>query len=184
MEFWNDDLIAPLPVHSRPHPVVNRLTTVQRQDNIGHLPVDIFYRLIIEQDTVGRNRKAKYLVALFFQGTGVFHSALHRIHRHERLPAKEINLDISTLSGFCHDPVDGPFGRFKVHGHPMASAEVACRGKTIFAPQVTVMRYMETKRLDHCRLGQGHSGLRIDVFVIRKEKALVLKTSQFLPSLG
>ena len=86
--------------------------------------------------------------------------------RHQRLPAEEVHLNVPPLAGLLHHPVDGPLGGIKVHGHAVAGAEVASRGKAVAAAQVAVVGDMQAQGLHHRRLGQGHGGSRVDVVVI------------------
>ena len=166
LELGDDHVIAPLPVDSGAHVVVDLPPAVQGEHHVRHLPVDVVDGVLVQQDTVGCDRKAETLVVLFLQGAGVLYRPLDGVQRHQRFPAEKVHLNVPPLARLLHHPVDGPLGGIKVHGHAVSGTEVASRGKAVAATQVAVVGDMQTQCLHHRRLGQGHGGSRVDVVVI------------------
>ena len=183
LELGHDHVIAALAVDGGAHVVVHILPAIQGQDHVGHLPVDVVDVLVAEQDAVGGDGEAEALVVLLLQRPGVLHGALYRVHGHQGLAAEEVHLDVPALAGLLHHPVDGLLGRFKVHGHAVAGAEVAGGGEAIAAAQVAVVGHVETQGLHHRLAGQLHGLLRVDILVVGEQQALVLKAPQLLPGL-
>ena len=182
LELGHDDLIASLSVDGGTHVVVDAGTAVQREDHIGHLPVDVLDVLVVQEHAVGGDGEAEHLVVLLLQGPGILYSLLHGIHGHERLTAEEVHLDVAPLAGLGHHPVDGTLGGLKVHDLP-ASAEVAGGGKAVLTPQVAVVGHVQAQSLHHRLPRQRHGLVRINVVVAGEQQALLLQAAQLLPQL-
>ena len=118
---------------------------------------------------------------LFFQRAGILNRPAHRVHGHQGLPAEKVNFDVPPFAGALHHKVDGLFGCFKVHGHPVAGAEVPCGGEAVPAAQIADVGHVEAQGFDHRRLGQRHSRLRVDILVGGEQQPRVLQLPQLFP---
>ena len=63
----------------------------------------------------------------------------------------------------------------------MAGTEVAGGGKAVLAAQIAVVGDVEAQGLDGGVLLHEHSGLRVDVGIVREEKPLLLQLVEILP---
>ena len=182
LELGNNNLIAPLPVDRLAHAVVDLGSPVQRKDGVGHLPVDVVDVLIVQQDSVGGNRKAETLTGLFLNGACIGYCGLDGIHRHQRLAAEEVHLNIPAAAGALDDKINGPFCGLNVHDLPTGT-EVASGRKTILAAQVAVVGDVEAKGLDGGGLLQGGGRRGVHIVVLHKEQPVPGQLPQVLPSL-
>ena len=93
-----DQVIAPLSPGERAHPVVNFLSAIHAQNDICHLPVHKINDVVIQQDTVCREREAEFLVVRLLETPAVCHQILDDLPVHQRLPAEEIHLQIDAAA--------------------------------------------------------------------------------------
>lgn len=152
MELWKNHVITAGAGDGLAHLIIDLWTAIQRENRIGHLPVDIRNVFFIEQHTVGGNRETEVLSVLFFQRPSIVYRSFHGIHGHKRLSAEEIHLNVAPGAGTLNDKVDGLFAVSTSMVMRCPGAEVACRGKTVLAPQITVVGHMQAQSLDGCVL--------------------------------
>ena len=94
---------------------------------------------------------------------GVFHSRLHRVKRHHRLAAEEINFDIAAILRTLDHKIDRRTRNLNRH-QLTPCAEIPGRREAIAAAQVAVMRDMETKRLE--RRMRRKRARHIDIIIL------------------
>ena len=83
-----------------------------------------------------------------FQGTPVSHKLLDNLPVHERFTAEEIDLQIRTVTGICHQKIQCFLSDLVAHDRSSAVVFTFFR-KAVSAGKVTVMRNMQAKCLDN-----------------------------------
>ena len=149
LELGNDQVVAAAAAREGPHPVIDLLSPVQTQHHIVHLPVDKLLYLLIEQYSVGGQRKPEMLVILLLQVSSIGYQLFHCLPVHERLASEEIHLQIVPVPRILNQEVQRlPAYLRGHHGAPPVVFPFLC--KTILAGKVAVMGNMEAQCLDHC----------------------------------
>ena len=97
-ELGHHQIVASLSVPEGTHPVMNLFSSIQAQYHISHLFVAEFHDLIIEQHTIGGQRKTEIFIVNLLLLSSVFYQILYHLPVHQRLTAKEIHLQILTAA--------------------------------------------------------------------------------------
>ena len=87
-------------------------------------------------------------MVFLLQASSVGHQIFDDLPVHQRLPAEEVHLQIHPVAGICHQKIQRFLSDLEAHQRT-ASVIFALFRKTVFAGKVTVMRDMQTQRLDH-----------------------------------
>ena len=117
----------------------------------------------------------------FLKAPAVCHQVFHDLPVHKRLAAKEVNLQIDSVSGISHEEIKCLAPDLIAHQSTSAVIFPFLR-KTIPACQITVMGDMQTQCLDH-RLPVLKVKNVILVNVLREKASLLLKRKDFFHSL-
>ena len=97
-ESGQDQVVASPAAAERAHPVVDFLPSVNRQDDIVHLPVAELHHLIVKQNPVGRERKTEMLPACLFEFPPVRNKLFDHCPVHQGLPAEKVHFQIGSCA--------------------------------------------------------------------------------------
>ena len=117
--------------------------------HIGHLAVDEVDHLIVHQHAVGGDGELEALVARLFQAAAVGDQLFDHGEVHQRLAAEEIDLQVHTVAGVLHQPVQRRLAHLEGKQHALAHGKVARCGKAVAAAQVAVVRGVQAHGLHH-----------------------------------
>jgi hypothetical protein len=148
LKLGHDQIITAFAVAEGPHAVVHILAPVHTENHIGHLAVAEIHDVIPQQNPVGRERETETLMMRLLQTASVLHKLLYHIPVHQRLSAKEINLQIDSAPGIGYQKIQRLPAGLQAHQGPAAMI-LALLGKTILTGQIAVMGNVKTKRLDN-----------------------------------
>ena len=95
--FRHDGTIATAAVHTEAKRIINLFAPINRENDIGHFTVDVIDFVICQQQAGGGDREAEIFVMLLFDRTGLCHHLLNDLKIHQRLTAKEIQLQIMAV---------------------------------------------------------------------------------------
>lgn len=143
------------------------LPAVQRQNDVLHLRVEKFDRVVVEEQSVGGRRKEEALAALCRLFLGVCNSRLDDVQIHERLAAEEVNLEHLSCAAVPDEEVDRLFGGLRAH-HLARGVIGALVRKAVLAAKIAVVADMQAERLDLVRF-DGRGG---DLLLVEKSRVL------------
>ncbi len=146
----NDLIVAAGTVDTDTQPIIDLLAAVNRKHDVGHLTIDKIDFVVCQQKAVRGNGKAEVFAMLFFLRAGVFHDLLHHIEIHQRFAAKEVDLQVSASHRFFDQEIDRFLPHLERHEHSSA-AKISLSCKAIFAPEIAVVRNVQTHRLYRSR---------------------------------
>ena len=127
---------------------MNFPAAVNAQHQIRHLPISEIQNLIIQQNTICRQRKTEFFVIRFFQAPAVLHQFLYHLPVHQWFSAEEIHFQIHTAAGISHQEIQRLSAHIKAH-QSTPSMVLALFRKTILTGQITVMGNVKTESLHH-----------------------------------
>ena len=128
--------------------VMDFLAPVQAQHDIAHFPVGEINHVIINQYTVGRQRKPEMLALFLLDAPGIGCQLLYHVEVHQRFPAEEIHLQVAAAAGICYQEIQRLFADLIGH-HGALPVVLALAGKTVCTVQVAGMRHMQAQCLHH-----------------------------------
>ena len=151
--------------------------SVQAHHDIVHLGIAEFHDLIIQQNTVGRDRETEMLVCSLLQLSSVCNQVLDDLEVHERLSAEEVNFQIPSVAGIGNKEIQRLFADFE--GHQGTSAVIfSFFSKAVLTCKITVVRNVQTECLDN-RLTFSEIKDCAVVDILGKQLALFLQGPYF-----
>ena len=132
LEFRHDYIVTSHAAYGVSEVVVYLFYAVEGQNDVVHFLVCEFDHVVVNEHTVGCERKAEVFAVLFLYRASVCHEVFDHLPVHKRFAAEEVHFEITTRSAVFDEKIEGAFAHFV--GHKRALAVIfALRCKTIFA---------------------------------------------------
>ena len=135
--------------------IMDFFAPIQADDDIVHLPVDEIDAFVVQRNAVCGHGKVDLLTEPLFLLAAICDDLLANIKVHERLAAKEIDLQMLSGTAAFHQKIDGSLSDGERHQHAR-TVKIAGGSKAVFTAQVAIMRNMQAERFD--RAAAAHLG--------------------------
>ena len=130
--------------------VVDLLASVQRQNHVVALTVGEFNHVVIDEHTVCGQGEAEILSLFLLDAPRVSDQVLDDLEVHQRLTAKEVNLQIVAVAGIFNQKIQSALADLKGHDRAV-TVVLALAGKAVGAIEVAGVGDVEAQRLDDTR---------------------------------